>query len=197
MRWYPTVMFGDFLIGGLPKILTVIFIPLYLCIFQSLIHHYIPGMLKCIGLGMIIRLFSLLSLFLIDTFGHIYDGTKKSSFIREYYYEPLTVSMWYVSVPYLLNTLSDMLVYIAAYEFICAQSPHAMKGLLIGTFTVKGVFQLIGVMIILVPFTTWNSDISFPSWVLYTTLSISLLLSLVWWLTVAMGGQEVPVSSER
>ena len=57
-----------------------------------------------------------------------------------------------------------MLFYIAAYEFICAQSPHAMKGLLIGTFfTVKGVFQLIGVLIILVPFTTWKFEVSFPS----------------------------------
>ena len=57
---------------------------------------------------------------------------------------------------YVLNALSNMLFYITAYEFICAQSPHAMKGLLIGTFfTVKGIFQLISVLIILVPFTMW------------------------------------------
>ena len=66
---------------------------------------------------------------------------------------------------YVLNALSNMLFYITAYEFICAQSPHVMKGLLIGTFfTVKGTFQLISVLIILVPFTMWpwKQKISLP-----------------------------------
>ena len=31
-----------------------------------------------------------------------------------------------------LSALSHMLINIALYEFICAQSPHSMKGLLIG-----------------------------------------------------------------
>ena len=40
--------------------------------------------------------------------------------------------------------------------YICAQSPHEMKGLLIGTFfAIKGVFQLLGVLATYVPITTW------------------------------------------
>ncbi len=38
-----------------------------------------------------------------------------------------------------------MLLYTALYEFICAQSPSSMKGLLIGlSFSVKGIFQALG-----------------------------------------------------
>ena len=57
-----------------------------------------------------------------------------------------------------------MLLYIAVYEFICARSPHAMKGLVIGTFfAIKGVFQLLGVLIIYMPFTSWRPQNRFPS----------------------------------
>ena len=191
-RWYLIALYGYFLIGGLPNTLTVILLPIYLCVLQPFIHHYIPGMLKCIGLGIIIRLLSLLILFLIDTIGHIYDRTNNICFIRPYYSEPLTVSMWFVIVPYTLNALSDMLFYIAAYEFICAQSPHSMKGLLIGTFfTVKGVFQLIGVMIILVPFTTWKYKISFPScgFVYYLVNIVVAVIGLVAYTWVARSYQ--------
>ncbi len=55
--------------------------------------------------------------------------------------------------------MAYMLIYGGVFEFICAQSPHSMKGLLIGiSFAVKGVFQLIGVLGILLPFSFWVSS---------------------------------------
>ena len=150
-------------------------------------------MLKRIGLGIIIRLLSLLSIFLIDTIGHIYSNSSKC-FIRQrlFEYNIISSSIWYISIPYTLNTISDLLFYIAAYEFICAQSPHAMKGLLIGTFfTVKGVFQLISVMVILIPFTTWKYKTSFPScgFVYYLVNIIVAVIGLVAYTWVARSYQ--------
>ena len=145
----------SFEIGELTEIMIVILIPFYLFVLRPFIRRYIPGMLQRIELGMIIRLLSLFSAFIIDTIGHINSNNNYDCFITHPYNGSLSISMWYVILIHVLNAISDMLFYIAAYEFICAQSPHAMKGLLIGTFfTVKGVFQLIGVLIILVPFTT-------------------------------------------
>jgi hypothetical protein len=47
-----------------------------------------------------------------------------------------------------------MLFYVAIYEFICAQSPHSMKGLLIGThFAIKGIFQLVATLVVYTPVT--------------------------------------------
>ena len=66
-------------------------------------------------------------------------------------------------LPYILNALNAVLFYTAIYEFICTQSPHAMKGLLIGTFfLIKGLFQFVGICSF--PFYTWwGSETSFPS----------------------------------
>ena len=164
VSYYLLVLIEYFEIGGLTEILIVMLIPLYLCILRPFSRRYIPGMLKRIGLGIVIRILSLLSIFIIDTLGHIQDKTNNKCFIQTYNFEPLNVRMWYVTLPYALNAINIMLFYIAAYEFICAQSPHAMKGLLIGTFfMVKGVFQLISVMLTLVPFTTWKFETSLPS----------------------------------
>ena len=47
---------------------------------------------------------------------------------------------------------------------MCAQSPHAMKGLIIGTFfAIKGIFQFLGATVLYVPFLSWNLHSSFPS----------------------------------
>ena len=186
VSYYLLVVIEFFEIGGLTELLIVMFIPLYLCVLRPLINRYSPGMFKRIGLGIIIRLLSLLSIFIIDTLGHIQDSTNNKCFIHNYYSESLHISMWYVTLPYALNAISIVLFYIAAYEFICAQSPHAMKGLLIGTFfTVKGVFQLISVMISLVPFTTWKLDTSIPScgfvyYLINITIAIIGLVAYTW-----------------
>ncbi len=49
--------------------------------------------------------------------------------------------------------MAYVFIYGGVFEFICAQSPHAMKGFLIGIFfAIKGLFQLIGVLgILLLP----------------------------------------------
>ena len=59
-----------------------------------------------------------------------------------------------------------MLLYIAVYEFICAQSPCAMKGLVIGAFfAIKGVFQLLSVVVTYLPFALgWKTERIFPSY---------------------------------
>ena len=82
-----------------------------------------------------------------------------------------------------------MLLYIAVYEFICAQSPHAMKGLVIGSFfAIKGVFQLLGVLITYVPLAfEWNIAHTFPSYdfVYYLINAIIALIGIVAYTCVA------------
>ena len=58
-----------------------------------------------------------------------------------------------------LVAVAYILIYGGVFEFICAQSPHSMKGVLIGIlFAVKGLFQLIGVLGILLPFSFWQNS---------------------------------------
>ena len=45
-----------FFLECLPLVLTVIAIPLYLCVIRPLVHHCIPGMLKRMRLGIVVAL---------------------------------------------------------------------------------------------------------------------------------------------
>ena len=125
--------------GGVTNFLIVVLIPLYICLLRPFIHRCISkiSMLKRLGLGMgILQLVSICS-FLHDALEH------------KIHFPTLYLHVCYPLILHALSAVGYTLFFIAAYEFICAQSPHAMKGLLIGTFfTVKGVSQLIGTIVV-------------------------------------------------
>ena len=60
---------------------------------------------------------------------------------------PINYPLIYLSlVPLILNSLSYLLVFLTTIEFICAQSPNAMKGLLIGIWYSMMLIKYIVVM---------------------------------------------------
>ena len=97
------------ILGGFPNVFITIFLPLYLCILRHFIHHYIPGMLKCIALGTILFLLSLICILLIDVVGHIISDNQVCFLNISAPTEPqLNVSVWYLIVPYSLNAIGYM-----------------------------------------------------------------------------------------
>ena len=128
--------------GCLIPLLMLILIPLYLCLLRPLIRDYIPGMFKRMGLGMVLFLISGLCTLVMGVTNRNCASescTLTSSF---------KISPHFLLFQFSLNAVSYLLIYIASYEFICAQSPQSMKGLLIGTFfAIKGIFQLLGVVL--------------------------------------------------
>ena len=157
-----------FELGGLSSILIVVLIPVYICLLRPFIHRYVPGMLKRLGSGMVLILVSLLCTLVIDTMGHIHHSHKVCFRKTDTHPEPaehtIDSTTLYYTFPFILNGIGYLFFYTAAYEFICAQSPHAMKGLLIGTFyAIKGVFQLIGALVVFVPFYTYRLTTNLPS----------------------------------
>ena len=124
--------------GCLTPLLMLIFIPVYLCLLRPLIYDYIPGMLKRIGLGMLLCLISGFCTLVMGVANHNCYSISKPCTLNFYF----NVSPHFLLLQYGLNAVSYLLIYIASYEFLCAQSPQSMKGLLIGTFfAIKGVFQ--------------------------------------------------------
>ena len=177
--------------GSLTKLLVVIFIPVYLCLLRPFVRKYIPGMLKRIGLGMIFILLSTLCTLSFDTYGHARNLNMTTCFLSDdsLTSAPLNINSNLLIIQSSLNAIGYMLFYIAVYEFICAQSPHSMKGLVIGTFfAIKGVFQLLGVVIILLPFNRhWKFTVNFPScgFVYYLINAIIALIGIVAYTCVA------------
>ena len=181
-----------FELGDLSSSFVIILIPSYICLLRPFIRHCVPGMLKRLGLGMILMSISLFCTLLIDTMGHVHHSHKVCFRKTDTRPEPpdnsIDATTAYYTVTFILNGLVKMLFYVAAYEFICAQSPHAMKGLLIGTFyTIKGVFQLIGALVIFVPFYTYRLTTNLPScgFVYYLVNIVVAVISLVAYTWVA------------
>ena len=83
-----------------------------------------------------------------------------------------------------------MLYHIALFEFICAQSPHSMKGLLIGVyFAIKGIFQLLGLVVLYISTVCVScvSDQKFPTcgFIYYLINTVILLIGMVAFIIVA------------
>ena len=141
--------------GLLHELIIVFFIPLYIYIVRPFVFHYIPGMLKRIGLGIIVMIVSLIFIFVMDTMAHVENKESAYCMLQLSYYwynnsYEIVPQNAFVIVPRCLSSCYTLLIYIALYEFICSQSPHSMKGLLIGlSFAIKGAFQLLGTMFVM------------------------------------------------
>ena len=189
--------------GILSDLLVVIFIMLYIYLLRPFVcrataccircyEGVLAGMLNHIGFGMIFLTISLLSYLILDVVKHELNPSEtcllRSTPNSNQNYDPSShlISEWYLVIPFTFNALGYTLFYTDAYEFRCAQSPHAMKGLIIGTFfAIKGVFQLIGALIVL-PFSTMYTTVhpSCGSTYYLVTVLISLI-GLVVYVSVA------------
>ena len=113
--------------------------------------RYIPNMFKRMGLNIIAMLNILFLLYIIacsiDKY-HIKPAIQDQCFVN---ISHTTMHVMHVTLvdlidvcmifQHVLSSLHQMLLYIAAWEFICCQSPQHMKGLLFGLFySIKAFF---------------------------------------------------------
>ena len=132
-----------------------ILFPMYIwCIF-SVFRNRIPSMFKRLTIAIALSLLGVISMFITDAVGHSQKqniGGAASTAehqclfrVIEYNYtteyQPLHLH-WYVLIPIsILLSIGPQLVSTTTLEFISAQSPHSMKGLLVGLFfALQGFF---------------------------------------------------------
>ena len=179
-----------------PLIITII-IPLYLVLLRPLLFYVTPGMLKRIFLGIFLLVLSLILTFVIDTLTHVGNNNMSCSLCESRHIttdasstgvSSISPNLFYIkNVLLFLQTsllaISNTLIYISIYEFICSQSPHFMKGLIIGVFfSLEGVFNFLGSIPLLSLALSWSKT-SFPScgMVLYAIqIAIGLLAMAVY-----------------
>ena len=78
-----------------------------------------------------------------------------SSFVASFYY--------IVIIQQTISRLFELITLIAMYEFILAQSPRAMKGLIVGlSFAIRGIFRAFGSLLFL-PFVLYWKTSSLPT----------------------------------
>ena len=174
--------------------LTVIFLPIYTWLLFSVLSKksMTPKILHRILFAVVLYLLSLISMIATDITGHVLmvgDNSEDDAcmFFRTSFYEKIEKNLnlhWSLLVfPNLTKTLALDLIMASTFEFISAQSPHTMKGVLVGLlFAVRGFFQLIEA-VLLFPFSVkaiWeklqlNPHLSCGTSYYVATLAIALL----------------------
>ena len=149
--------------GLLSPLLTVFCIPVYLCFIRPYISLRIPGMLKRIGLGIVLMILSLAASSAMDLIVHarktkdarcMFSGLTHANFSDGNIVHnssalndtslPLYQNIYFFISQHFLSAVTNMLVDVAVLEFTCSQSPYSMKGLILGSFfAIKALIQAI------------------------------------------------------
>ena len=154
--------------GLLSEILSTLTMPLYTWLLFSVFYkkNLLPKIIHRIQFAALLFSLTPVNMLAIDLTGHILKtntgfNNETCIFSRKTLadFEPLHLHWSVLILPNLTKTLALDLIMASTFEFISAQSPHTMKGVLVGLlFAVRGFFQLLEA-VLLVPFSVkkiWN-----------------------------------------
>ena len=165
------------MISGLLQCITrAVFLPVYIWMIFVVLKRKVPRILCRLGLGLVIYFVAVVSILAVDSVGHSFHHTNDTRCMFDlkqvnnsdlymfqilnprdesvHIFEVSELNMhWSVLIPFnVLLGVGPKLVTATTFEFISAQSPHYMKGLLLGTFfAITGLFQFVG-SVALAPF---------------------------------------------
>ena len=152
--------FDKYLATDFVSIMTfTICIPFFEFLVYPFFRNYIPRTTVRIGLGMFVVLIGLSSLLTLDAVAHSVAEEKAANICMFYAETPsLSLSSWYIIPVIVIMTIGELLVILPILEFVCAQAPYSMRGLVIGiVFMVYGVY--VGLLsILLAVFSTAMKD---------------------------------------
>ena len=160
--------------GSMGYIFSIMFLPFYMWIVYSFLRKRVPKILNRLLLSVATSLAGVVCLLIVDLIGHFHyrrqhlltNSTDNlclftSPFRYTRHTRPTLLGMhWSINIaPCILLNIGSLLTTATTFEFISAQSPHSMKGLLVGVFfAIKGLFQFISAAAV-VPFAIpniWN-----------------------------------------
>ena len=137
-------------ISSLKSLASVILFPIYIWLIYSVLRQCIPKIFTRIKIGALVLILGLMGMFVIELVGHILYSKHHDDRVMCMFQEQLTNHSnsldlpWSVTLaPGFLTQAGITVIITTTFEFISAQSPHSMKGLLFGVmFAIRGVFQL-------------------------------------------------------
>ena len=150
------------------SISTIITFLMYIWLIYTVMRRCIPKTVHRILFGEVLFFVAVLSLFVIDTIGHTKYYLHSHEAAACVFAENNSNHSSHLDLPWVVNILPAFLMEVAVgvvitttFEFISAQSPHSMKGVLIGIFyAFRGTFSFLGTISVL-PFSLsviWSSD---------------------------------------
>ena len=154
-----------------------VMIPVYRFIVHPLIGKYLPSMLRIIGVGLFLCLVSTVLSLAVTSIGHFQDNASQCVFNESGAAGIIPIPIHWVLTTDVVNGVGNLFVLCCSFEFMMAQSPNRMRGIMIGlSLTVLGSGGLGNnfLAMILRYFPTAT-----PSCVFYYYLVLSLLMLLI------------------
>ena len=132
---------------NIPNVVPLFLILLYQFLIYPCFSKYIPSMLKRIGFGLLLAFISNLSFVLISLIGH-FTIHSPECIVANVVFRPTRVMpinyLWTI-VPQVLDSCAIYLTTTIGLEFVVAQSPKDMRGLMVALFlSARGLGSLIG-----------------------------------------------------
>ena len=140
--------------GGLKYSAATVFFPIYIWLLYSVLRSRIPRIFTRLRIWMFFFVACVSSITAIDLIGHLlyhhHRHVGMTCMLTDN--ESLTLRLpWVVLIaPTALQAVAPRMIITTTLEFITAQSPYSMRGLLVGIFfAIVGFFQLVGSLILL------------------------------------------------
>ena len=145
--------------GYFSEISSVLLFPVYIWLVYSVLRNKPITILNRLLVGVVLYILALASMLVVELTGHLmlYIDLNQAQplcmFVdEEYDNQPLKMHWFAIVFPIILKSVSYDMVLATTLEFISAQSPHTMKGVLVGIFaTILGIFHAL-CAILLIPF---------------------------------------------
>ena len=134
--------------------------PLYIWIIFSLLKKKVLKLFTRLGFGIFICILGVVCLLVTDVIGHAMNTSISNttecvfqvaiSQAEQFTYHSLNMHWAVIIPPGLFLGIGPLLVIATTLEFISAQSPQSMKGLLVGVFfAIRGLFQFLNSIVII------------------------------------------------
>ena len=156
----------------------VLLIPAYRFFIVPVFYKYIPSMLRRIGAGLFLCFVSTLINLSLDTVGHLHSNTSHCMFDTSTGSIPIPIPVYWVMISDTVYGVGFTLVLCSLFEFIMAQTPNTMRGIMMGLgFTIEGISIAAGYLLKLL-FHHLPATVT-PSCGFYYYLVLSLLILLI------------------
>ena len=156
---------------------TIILVPLNRFILYPLVHKYNPSILMRIGMGLFLCFVVAVIDLNVISIGHFYSNASQCIFNDLTESGTIDIPLYWVLIIDLVNGVGVALVACSLYEFVIAQSPNRMRGIMVGILTLMLGLDVLGSDIYSQIFQQFLT--ASPSCVFYYYQVLSLLLLLI------------------
>ena len=158
------------------SIVPLFLVPVYRFTFPF-ISKYIPSMLKVMGIGIFLCLASTVIKLAVDSIGHFYSNASHCIFDEKADTGTILIPLYWVLIIELINGVGFTMTMCTLFEFVMAQTPNRMRGIMMGLLLM--IAGLAGLSIMLLATLFQYFPTATPSCVFYYYLVLSLLMLLI------------------